>query len=90
MRIYDIALVIMRTSAVIEFIRAAFSVFYTAVRFAFLAGAFSDPGIAKMELARWLSPIEMFLIGVALLILSKPAARFAARFARDSDTASHF
>jgi hypothetical protein len=90
MRIYDIALVIIRTFAVVEFVRAAVSVFYTAVRFVLVAGVVNSPGVARLEFARWLSPFEILLVGVALLVLSKPAASFAARFARGSDTASHF
>ena len=91
MRVYDIAMVLVRTSAAIEFVHAIAALIYTGIRFAFLIdGAHGSAWLIKVELATWFGPVETFAIGGALLLASKPIARFASRFAEHSDAARQF
>lgn len=91
MRIYDVAMVFVRATAVMEFVHAIVALIYTAVRFAFLIdGAHGSAWLTKVEIATWFGPIETFAIGGILFLASKRIARFAASFAERSDTAQQF
>jgi hypothetical protein len=91
MPVFAIALVVVRAMGVIELVRAAVALIYTAIRFAFLIGeAQGSVWLNKVELSSWLSPIDVLTVGVVLLLVSKPLARVASSFAAHSDIASQF
>lgn len=91
MRIYDVALVVVRTTAALEFVHAGVGFVYTAIRFSFLIGAAEgSPWLNRVELTSWMIPIETTVIAMVMLAASSPIARFASKFATHSDTASHF
>jgi hypothetical protein len=91
MRMYDIALVLVRTTAILEFIHAGAGLVYTAIRFSFLIGSTEGSSwLNKVELATWMNPVEVAVIAMVMLAASKPIARFASKFATVSDAASHF
>ena len=91
MRVYDVALVIVRATAAIELIHAVVELGYTGVRFTFLIGAVQGSAwLNRVELSTWLLPVQMVVFGLALLMFSKPLARFAAKFAAHTDTAGQF
>ncbi|HEY2707611.1 MAG TPA: hypothetical protein VGI95_06115 [Caulobacteraceae bacterium] len=91
MRVYDIALMLVRVLVAMDLIRAALDVGYTAIRYTFLINsAASSEWLTKVELSSWLSPIYAFVSALVLYAASKPIARFASRLAASTDTASHF
>jgi len=91
MRIYDVSLVLIRTLVVMDFVRALAGFLFTGIRFVFLmGGAAGSAWLTRVELSSWLSPVESTILAGLLLMLSKPMARFAARFAESQDAASHF
>jgi hypothetical protein len=91
MRVYDIALMLVRALVAMDLIRAALDVGYTAIRYTFLINsAAGSEWLTKVELSSWLSPIYAFVSALVLYAASKPIARFASRLAASTDTASHF
>jgi hypothetical protein len=91
MRVYDIALAVVRLLVAMDFVRAAASVVYTGIRFAYLIPSTGDSlWLNKVELSSWLSPIYAFITAAMLLAASRPIARFAAKLATPNDAASHF
>jgi hypothetical protein len=91
MRIYDVALVVVRTTAALEFIHAGGEFIRTAIRFSFLDGVSDGSSwLTRAELSTWMIPIEATIVAAVMLAASRPIARFASKFATDSDTASHF
>ena len=92
MRVYDIALMLVRALVAMDLIRAGLNVIYTALRYAFLMDAAYGRMAAgtAVELSTWLSPIYGFVSALLLLAASKPIARFASKLATPTDTATHF
>lgn len=91
MRVYDIALMLVRALVAMDLIRSGLDVLYTALRFTFLIdSARSSEWLTKVELSSWLSPAYAFASAVVLYACAKPIARFAARLAAPTDTATHF
>jgi|HubBroStandDraft_5_1064220.scaffolds.fasta_scaffold572005_2 hypothetical protein len=91
MRVYDIALMLVRALVAMDLIRAGLDVIYTALRFTFLIGsAQHDVWLTKVELSSWLGPVYAFVSAVVLYACAKPIARFASRLAASTDTATHF
>lgn len=91
MRVYDVAMVLIRTTAAIELVHAFVAVIYTAIRFSFLIDATQGSAwLTRVEFSTWLAPVETAAIGALLLMASKPITRFASSFAKHSDAASQF
>jgi hypothetical protein len=90
MRIYDIALMLIRAMAATEFVRALAGFAITAVRFVFLMGAMQGAEWFRFEITTWLTPIEALCLAGIFLLFSRPLARFAARLSPYSEIASHF
>jgi hypothetical protein len=91
MRVYDVALVVVRTTAAVELIHSVIQVLYTALRYTFLIGeAQGSAWLNKVELSTWMYPVEMAVFGVILLAVSKRVAKFAAAFAVHDDAARQF
>jgi hypothetical protein len=91
MRLYDIALMLMRATAAIEFMRGLASVVRTAIRFAFLTGVTGGSAwVDRVELSFWLTPAYSLCLAAAFLVFSRPMARFAARLSGHGEIASSF
>ena len=91
MRVYDIALMLVRAMVAIALIRAGLDVIYTALRFAFLIGSAQESAwLTKVEISTWFSPVYSFVSALVLFAASKPIARFASKLAASTDTATHF
>lgn len=91
MRVYDIALAMVRVLVAMDYIRAAADVVYTGIRFAYLIPSTSGSlWLNKVELSSWLGPIYGFITATILLAASRPIARFASKLAASGDAASHF
>jgi hypothetical protein len=91
MRVYDIALMLVRALVAMDLVRAVLDIGLVAIRFAFLMpAAQGDAWLSKVEITGWLSPIYSLVAAGILYLLAKPIARFAARFAAPIDAASPF
>jgi hypothetical protein len=91
MRVYDIALMLVRALVAMDLIRAVLSIIYTAIHFAFLMpSAQGSEWLTKVEVSSWLSPIYSFVAALVLYAAAKPIARFASKLAASTDTATHF
>jgi hypothetical protein len=91
MRVYDIALMLVRAMVAMDLVRAAVDVIYTGLRFTFLIGSAHDSvWLTKVEMSSWLSPVYSFVAAIVLYACSKPIARFASKLAASTDTAAHF
>jgi len=91
MRVYDIALMLVRALVAMDLIRAGLDVIYTAVRFTFLINSAAySAWLTKVEISTWLSPIYSFVAALVLYAAARPIARFASRLAASTDAASHF
>ena len=90
MRIYDIALMLVRAMAALEFVRALVDFAVTTVRFVFLMGATQGAEWFRFEITTWLTPIEALCLAALFLLFSRPLARFAARLSPHAEIASHF
>jgi len=91
MRIYDIALMLMRATAAMEFVHGIASIVFTSVRFVFLIGAArGSDWLDRVEISTWLTPISSLCLAAAFLLFSRPLARFAARLSPHAEIASHF
>lgn len=91
MRVYDLALAVVRTLVGMDFIRGGLDILYTGVRFIYLIGSARESiWLSKVELSTWLSPIFSLASAGVLLWTSPRIARFAAKFASSDDTATHF
>jgi hypothetical protein len=91
MRVYDIALAVVRALVAMDFIRAGGETVLTAIRFAYLIPSTGESvWLNKVELSSWLTPIYLFIIAAVLLAASRPIARFASKLATPTDAASHF
>jgi hypothetical protein len=91
MRVYDIALMLVRALVAMDLIRGGLDFAYTGIRFAFLITSVNGSSwLTKVEVSSWLGPIFSIISAVVLLAASRPIARFASRFAAPVDAASHF
>jgi cytochrome c biogenesis protein CcdA len=91
MRVYDIALMLVRALVAMDLIRAGLNVIYTGLHFAFLIGSAQDNvWLTRVELSTWFSPVYGFASALVLYACAKPIARFASRLAASTDTATHF
>jgi cytochrome c biogenesis protein CcdA len=91
MRVYDIALMLVRALVAMDVIRSALNVVYTGIHFAFLIDNARDSvWLTKVELSTWFSPIYGFVAALVLYACSKPIARFASKLAASTDAATHF
>lgn len=91
MKVYDIALMLVRALVAMDLIRAALDILYTAIRFTFLMpSAYGSVWLSKVEISSWLGPVFGFVSAIILYLLARPIARFAARLAAPTDTATHF
>ncbi|HEX3918506.1 MAG TPA: hypothetical protein VHW60_14310 [Caulobacteraceae bacterium] len=91
MRVYDIALAMIRALVAMDFIRGLADIVYTGIRFSYLnAGASGSAWLSKVELSTWLSPAYSVTMAVVLFAFSKRIASFASKLASPGDTATHF
>jgi len=91
MRVYDVALVFIRSYAALQLIHAAIETLSTILRLGLIFGAGLDRGIwLGAMFSSWQAPLDLAVTGVVALAASRPIARFAARFATHSDAASAF
>ena len=86
MSVYDIALAFVRVWAAVEFVRAVISLVFATLHVAFVESGDAAATLQRIELTRFLSPIELAVTGLILLAIAKPLARLIARNA----PASHF
>ncbi|HEY1750349.1 MAG TPA: hypothetical protein VGG29_03750 [Caulobacteraceae bacterium] len=91
MRVYDIALMLVRALVAMDLIRAGLDIVYTGLRFAFLApSAQGSEWLTKVELSSWLGPVYGLVAALVLYAAARPIARFASKLAASTDTAAHF
>ena len=91
MRVFDIALAFVRAYAAIQLVGAAIELVSTALRFWFVNIGF-DTGEqwTRLQLSSFMFPTETAALGVGLLVVARPLARFASRFAAATDIAGQF
>jgi hypothetical protein len=96
MRVYDIALMYVRAIAAIDVVRAIIQIPFNVLGVGAGMAAFHEsPRLATeaggMIIDRLLlGPATTIVMAIVLLVLAKPIARFAAKFAATTDAASHF
>jgi len=90
MRVYDIALMLVRALVAIDVVRAGLDFVYTAMRYAFLIDSVYGEYSRRYELSTWLSPVYNLMAALLMYALSKPIARSAALLSASSDAATHF
>ena len=88
MRVYDIALVFIRATAAMDFLRACVDAVFACLRLTSAVFADDKSETATVLLIIFLGAASQLLVPLALLWASKPLARFASKFAVPPDTAA--
>jgi len=91
MRVYDIALAMVRLFAAVDLTFAIIQTPVSTLKLALLL----ETGMTPLDGFREIivivqTPIDNLLVGLVLLATSRPIARFAAKFASTTDTATAF
>ncbi len=87
MKVYDIALALVRTLVAFDLIREVGTLVFAGLRATFLM---SEPALRGVEIASLGSAVFQILVLFLALALSRPIARFASSFAGPADTAAQF
>ncbi|HEY1427605.1 MAG TPA: hypothetical protein VGF50_13110 [Caulobacteraceae bacterium] len=91
MKVYDIALMLIRAVIALDLIREVVSLAYDVVRGALVVAAAGDTSYMKVvEGTTAVSPIIGIVVSILILANSKRIARFAAKFATPLDAAAEF
>jgi len=88
MRVFDIALVFIRATAAMDFLRGCVDVVFTCLRLSSAVLADGKSETATVLMIIFLGAASQLLVPLALLWASKPLARFAAKFADPPDAAA--
>lgn len=91
MKVYYIALMLIRALIALDLIREAVALAYDIVRGSLVVAAAGDSNYMKVvEGTATVSPVIGIVVSILILANSKRIARFAARFASSMDSAAEF
>ncbi len=90
MRVYDIALMFMRASAALGFLRGGVDFAMDSIRLVALPLLVGRGDTAMLQAFYLMTPAAQLFVALIILMASKPLARFAAKLSSVSDAAAPF